>query len=499
MPTLLTYSFSTNPSPLPASPTEASAAVATLVVLATNLTTADVPLQGVSVLLPVGGNADQLTSTPDLIVAVAPAGWPPATKTPQAGGVKYVFRPPAGQPGLAPGKALAFSFNQVQPNTQVGTVPVVVTEGSAGNPTQTLLVTKFPASWGTVNFWVTPLTVAAGTGVQLAWQGPAGASYSLQYYDYATKSLVTVPASGQPPLRNSGTYPGLTDPPLLPAQTTTYTLLVNATVEGEPASTWPQATVTVLVPAPRILEFRTEPHTVVIGQPQPTVRLVWKTENASSISIEGIGTYPESEGSRVINAEASRLYLASAQRLPGNMDLDARKATDVLIVNALTIRENEEVKFPCGLILKSRYVTHTTPPYRGVSSATIDYFFDLQPGFEIAELGSFLPRPDLEAPNYGTIVGASYQRSMASNNYCHVDAEYGPGDYSRYYISSNFKAGRTWGIRFNNKYSVLWLAEISSPSLRQIRFTFNWLACDGAYKAAAVSDEPAAAPAAIIA
>ena len=146
--TLLTYVLTTEPTPLQASPQSGNLTTATLTIVATNPNPDPVTLQGLSVTLPVGSSDTDLTPSTTSIVPIPPNNWRLAPNSPQDG--KFVFYPDAGHGAVS--SALTITFQDVEINRQVGTVEVVVTEGSTGNPTKTLLLTKFPYGWNTVSF-----------------------------------------------------------------------------------------------------------------------------------------------------------------------------------------------------------------------------------------------------------------------------------------------------------------------------------------------------------
>jgi hypothetical protein len=286
---LLTYSLGTEPFPLQASAATGGLSPATLTIVATNATGAPVPLQGMSITLPVGPGATGLTPDPAGVAPVPPPGWPAATVSHPPGGAAWVFLAPGGSVTVPAGGSLAFSFNQVQVNRAPGTAQVTVMEGSGGCsppacPTQALAVTKFPSGWGTVSFWATPVTVPQGGGTTLGWAGPAGATYQIEYYTPQT-GVVVAPAAGQPPFASRGEYPPVSNPLSL-QQTTTFTLQVAETVAGQTYAAQCQATVTVELPAPVITDF----HGTVGGAlAAPSLTLYWTTQHAVRCEISTVG------------------------------------------------------------------------------------------------------------------------------------------------------------------------------------------------------------------
>ena len=144
MPTQLTYAIRTTPNPLTAGATDAS-----ITLLATNKTDKAVSLEGISIGIPAGTVADDLTNLPKQIVVDYPRGWkgnPPNTSKP--GVYKIIFVPESGEIPVAPHSSLTFVLNKIAINGADGTVGLNITEGSAGQPTQVISVSKFPKSWG---------------------------------------------------------------------------------------------------------------------------------------------------------------------------------------------------------------------------------------------------------------------------------------------------------------------------------------------------------------
>jgi DNA-binding beta-propeller fold protein YncE len=309
---LLTWSLGAEPFPLQASAATGGLSPATLTILATNATTAPVTLQGVSITLPVGLGATELTPDPTGIVPVPPPGWPAPQVSYPAGAAVWVFLPPQGGGAVPADGSLAFSLNQVQVNRVPGSTQVTVMEGSGGCsppacPTQALAVTKFPNGWGTVSFWASPLAVPQGGGPTLGWSGPAGATYQIEYYTPQT-GVVVAPAAGQPPFASQGEYPPAGNPLSL-QQTTTFTLQVSETVAGQTYAAQCQSTVTVEVPAPVISAFG---GTVGGSTTAPSLTLAWTTGNAVRCELTTVSQELTPNGSVVLQWPLAHSYRLTA-------------------------------------------------------------------------------------------------------------------------------------------------------------------------------------------
>src|ERR1041384_300296 len=290
MPTLLYYALTTEPFPLQASAQSGNLTTAQLTIVATNATAAAVSLQGIIVQLPVGSDAAHLTPTEDAaaIGQVPPANWKLEATQHPPGFVQYLFYPVAGQQTVAAGQSLTFIFNNVAVNRTPGTCELIVTEGSndcqpPACPTANLYLTKFPNGWGQVSFWADPNIIACDASTTLYWSGPAGATYTIDYYTSAT-GPVHVPAAGQPALSNEGQYPSPSDPPLQLAQNTTFYLSVVERINNQTYSAQQQATVTVELPQPTITSFTGQ----LEQQAEQTVLVLnWQTAHADYCHITG--------------------------------------------------------------------------------------------------------------------------------------------------------------------------------------------------------------------
>jgi YVTN family beta-propeller protein len=277
--TLLRYDISTDPFPLQASPKSGDSVVATLKVAGSNPKPSQpVQLQGLSITLPVGTDASDLTDNAP-ISAIPPDGWSLTDTKKGQGSVEYVFKPNQGQ-GLVSKQGLVFSFDNIQINAETGTCQITVKEGSAGNPVEQLYVTKFPNAWGAVSFWLDPPDIPYQGSTTLNWEGPAGATYSIEYV--MDGEAINVPTGGTV-LGSQGQYPAQGDPPLTLERTTVFTLLVNEVIDEQSYNAQCQKTVTVELPMPVINLFRASLDTSSI----PTLILEWATGYAEECELTG--------------------------------------------------------------------------------------------------------------------------------------------------------------------------------------------------------------------
>ena len=283
MPTLLHYALTTAPFPLQASAQSGNANIATLTIVATNATSNGVTLQGVIVALPVGDGATQLTADTDGIGPVPPANWVLTQTQTTDGTIQYNFQPAGGSGTVGSNEALMFIFNNIEINTQPGTVMVEVIEGmndcdpQSTCQTAEIAITKFPNGWGEVSFWLNPPIIPAGGTTTLNWSGPAGATYTIEYYTPQT-GVVNVPAQGQPALGDEGQYPGQGQPALQLEENTTFYLSVVDDVNGQTYSAQQQITATVELPLPTITSFTGE---VYADGATLLLKLTWVTDGQS--------------------------------------------------------------------------------------------------------------------------------------------------------------------------------------------------------------------------
>jgi len=258
LPTQLTYSLITEPFPLEASTDSGSTRPAKLTIIASN-PHPDKPVtikKKISITLPIGPAARDLTNTPPANV-VAPEDWTPPSKPRLGDGVAvYDFTPNPGHKEIGK-QGLSFIFNDVKVNQQPGSCLIEITEviTDTDEYDTTLSVAKFPHGWGEVSFAVDPANIKAGEKTTLEWAGPPGALYKIEYAK--GQDPAWIPAkSTDPPLANVGKYPGDKDPPLMPEVTTDFTLHVWLDVSGRKYHGTQQRRVTVIPRPPSIEYFR---------------------------------------------------------------------------------------------------------------------------------------------------------------------------------------------------------------------------------------------------
>lgn len=275
--TLLNYALTTDQFPLQASPAEGASNIVKLTVVGSNPNPeTPVTIQKITITIPVGPDASELTMT-EPSSPVPPANWRLSDKTKGQNVVEYIFKPDAGK-GQVAGQELTFIFNAVEINKQSGTVKVTVEEGSPDNPIETLDVAKFPPDWGKVAFWADPPIIAAGASTTLNWSGPPNATYTIEFVKKGIN--VKVPKPTDPAFSNKGRYPGQNETPLKLDRNTVFYLHVIAAISGRNYEAQQYVPVTV-----ESVKIR------AVGPDHPVnakdeVVIQWTTSSAKTVSID---------------------------------------------------------------------------------------------------------------------------------------------------------------------------------------------------------------------
>ena len=294
--TLLTYAI--NPTSVPATQESGTDNKRTFVITATNPNQTAVTLTSLSITLPIGLNAPDLSpaapNLPSISPNPQPTEWNTPSKTVVTGHVTYTFDPTSNFPhGVQVGsQALTIAFEDVPITSEVGTADIVVTEGSPNSPTTTLTVSKFPNVWSQTSFNVSP-SIAYDSTPTLWWEGgPVDATYYLTYWTAQT-GAVRYPKTGS--LGSSGTYPGTGPkaPKLKLTADTVFNLWVSKQMAPNSNPVVMQLQKTVVVrqpPAPQIISFTADPRLIKSGVPT-NVDLTWKTRNTSVVKLSSVGGY----------------------------------------------------------------------------------------------------------------------------------------------------------------------------------------------------------------
>ena len=263
--TLLTYGVLPVPNPLLAS------GGASLTLVISNGGSQIVTVVSITITLPVGTNAKNLTASAVGITTQPPAGWDVA----QSGGA-FTLTPQNDEAAKVGARGLAFVFASVAVNAEPGTCALAVAEdaSSPAKPRQSrstsVALAKFPPQFALSALTLTPASVAPGGSVSLMWTG-SPATYVLSYDpDGNGTRSVAVGASGP------------FDAQRLTAPIVVFTLTVTVTVPGQdqPLVTQRQAVATV---ATGTLTFTALPSSVGVNG---VAKLAWRATGATSCTLD---------------------------------------------------------------------------------------------------------------------------------------------------------------------------------------------------------------------
>jgi hypothetical protein len=280
---ILTYDISTNPFPL-----QASASNVSVTIVATNNSAASVSLAGFTINLPVGTGGGHLTNAAASIVAVVPYGFVPAEKTIGEGTVRFTYESSAAEIMIRAKESVIFVFNSIAVNPVTGTAEITIGEvhTTGGSRTKKLNVTKFPQGWGAVTFEVTNPVIAFDGEAAMTWKGPAGATYTIEYYSYAQERIIRIPAINEPALANEGRYPS-TGGSLKLHKKTMFTLTVELEIDGVSYRAQNQKTIDVgASPLPVIRSFTASKY-IIGGLVPETVKFKWDVQHAATLELDG--------------------------------------------------------------------------------------------------------------------------------------------------------------------------------------------------------------------
>ena len=236
---LLTYSLTTDPLPVQASPSETSPAIATLTfVVSCPKSTGSATVAAIEIVLPVdtGGTEDAsnlcMTAPPLSSAAISSSDGSEWTQTSAGAPGAFYFTPP-NDSILVAGQSLTIEFTGIEVNPLVGTALVTINEWAAkgtatptspddGPPSgqQLIAVAKFPYGFYAGNFTSNKPMVNNGEKPVLSWTGSSNATYLMLYESNVVD--VSDVQSWSPPN-------GLT-------QMTTFILQVSAQQEGQTAT-----------------------------------------------------------------------------------------------------------------------------------------------------------------------------------------------------------------------------------------------------------------------
>ncbi|MBP6302310.1 MAG: hypothetical protein KBB37_00405 [Bacteroidia bacterium] len=474
----LTYALTTSPNPLTAGLNDG-----VLTILATNNSGGVVTLQGMEITICTGTASNDLTNEPTQVTPILPTGWTISKPQTSSGAYTFVFTPPENKVQIANGGSLVFVLTNIVLNAQAGISQLTITEGSTSlepYPTHIEKVSVYPASWSSITFIATPPQLPEPGDITLVWDGPQGATYQISYLDPATDAVINIPAQGDPPLSNNGTYPGSTNPPLYIGQTTVFTLTVTEEIAGTLFKTQSQQTVSVVPAPPQILTFTSVPGTIEYGSAPQTITLTWTTANASLVQITGIGNFTgaqAAQGSVVIPAplvSTSYFMTASGETTP------PATATYWLLCEGSTSNsfgnigywQNANPTEEWQVVINNGLEAFSVQTDGGGPGQTITIFLVLPSNLQIASLNS----PNVD---YESLLSLPYSSSFNPFTIYTFNA------YSSGGVPTG--VGTAWAIKFpDGTIAVVWYASgttfwpYEDPWEDGLNVTFNWIT----YKAA---------------
>ncbi|MEU7506386.1 hypothetical protein [Streptomyces lavendulae] len=185
---LLSYSITTTPSPLKASPENEDYPEETGEVIIAVARQSGTPanVEWIKVKVPAGDRAPDLaTDLNKITYRISLDGW---TSRLDAAAKEFVFTPRSTAP-IGPDDGFTIQLSGIPMNRTVGTAPITITERShTGNAAPQNRPTvfnlgKFPADFYLRNFLCEPSVIQNGGDVRLTWERSANATYELLYGD----------------------------------------------------------------------------------------------------------------------------------------------------------------------------------------------------------------------------------------------------------------------------------------------------------------------------
>ncbi|MFF3313174.1 hypothetical protein [Streptomyces sp. NPDC002952] len=184
---LLSYSVSTTPSPLKASPEnpQAPEEIGEVVISVARQSGTPADVEWIRVKVPAGTMAPDLaTDLSNVSPRISLTGWTVRLDAPAK---EFVCAPTGSHAPIGPDTGFTIQLSDIPMSRKVGTAPITVTERSReGNAafqdrTTVFNLGKFPADFYLRNFLCEPSIVNNGGDVKLTWERSANATYELLY------------------------------------------------------------------------------------------------------------------------------------------------------------------------------------------------------------------------------------------------------------------------------------------------------------------------------
>ncbi|WP_221355293.1 hypothetical protein [Streptomyces beigongshangae] len=184
---LLSYSVSSTPSPLKASPEnpQAPEEIGEVIISVARQSGTPADVEWIRVQVPAGTMAPDLaTDLNKISPRISLTGW---TVRLDAAAKEFVCAPTGSHAPIGPDTGFTIQLSDIPVSRKVGTAPITVTERSReGNAafqdrTTVFNLGKFPADFYLRNFLCEPSIIANGGDVKLTWERSANATYELLY------------------------------------------------------------------------------------------------------------------------------------------------------------------------------------------------------------------------------------------------------------------------------------------------------------------------------
>lgn len=182
---LLSYTVTTTPSPLKASPEnpQAPEEIGEVVISVARQSGTPADVEWIRVKVPAGTMAPDLaTDLNKISPRISLTGW---TVRLDAAAKEFVCAPTGGHAPIGPDTGFTIQLSDITVSRKVGTAPVTVTESSRTgtsafqNRTTVFNLGKFPADFYLRNFKCEPSIINNGGDVELTWERSANATYEL--------------------------------------------------------------------------------------------------------------------------------------------------------------------------------------------------------------------------------------------------------------------------------------------------------------------------------
>ncbi|MEU2288990.1 hypothetical protein ABZ614_45150 [Streptomyces sp. NPDC013178] len=186
---LLSYTVTTTPSPLKASPENAQdpEEVGEIVITFARQSGTPADVEWIKVKVPAGTMAPDLaTDLAKISPRISLAGW---TARLDSATKEFIFTPTGSHATIGPDTGFTIQLSDIPINRKVGTSPITITERSSTgssafqNRPTVVQIGKFPADFYLRNFLCEPSIIPNGDDVKLTWERSPNATYELLYGD----------------------------------------------------------------------------------------------------------------------------------------------------------------------------------------------------------------------------------------------------------------------------------------------------------------------------